>query len=61
MQVTTFGAELGLCSEPVDWYQDATSVPFGQLLIDLSPRTDDSLRYCQNNGSLLSNIYIPEF
>ena len=44
MQVTTLGAQLGLGSELVDWYQDATSVPYGQLLIDLSPRTDDRLR-----------------
>ena len=41
MQGTTLSAQLGLSSELVDWYQDATSVPFGHLLIDLSPRTDD--------------------
>ena len=34
MQVTTIGAQLGLCSELVDWYRDATSVSFGPLLID---------------------------
>ena len=34
MQVTTLGAQLGLGSELVDWYRDATSVPFGHLLID---------------------------
>ena len=41
MQVTTLSTQLGLGSELVDWYRDATSVPFGHLLIDLSPRTDD--------------------
>ena len=37
IQVTTLGAQLGLGSELVDWYRDATSVPFGHL----SPRTED--------------------
>ena len=35
MQVTTLSTQLGLGSELVDWYRDATSVPFGHLLIDL--------------------------
>ena len=60
MQVTTLGAQLGLGSELVDWYRDATSVPFGPLLIDLSPRTDDRLRYCTNSVSVPSKFYIPE-
>ena len=47
MQVTTLGAQLGLGSELIDWYRDATSVPFGPWLIDLSPRTDDRLGYSQ--------------
>ena len=51
---------MGLGSELVDWYRDATSVPFGHLLIDLSPRTDDRLRYCKNSGSVPSKFYIPE-
>ena len=60
MQVTTLSTQLGLGSEIVDWYRDATSVPFGHLLIDLSPRTDDRLPYCTNTGSIPSNFYIPE-
>ena len=60
MQVTTLSTQLGLGSELVDWYRDATSVPFGHLLIDLSPRTDDRLRYCTNSGSVPSTLYIPE-
>ena len=60
MQVTTLSTKLGLGSELVDWYRDATSVPFGDLLIDLSPRTDDRLRYCTNSGSVPSKFYIPE-
>ena len=60
MQVTTLSTQLGLGSELVDWYRDATSVPFGHLLIDLSPRTEDRLRYCTNSGSVPSKFYIAE-
>ena len=60
MQVTTLSAQLGLGSELVDWYRDATSFPFGHLLIDLSPWSDDRLRYCTNSGSVPSKFYIPE-
>ena len=60
MQLTTLSTQLGLSSELVDWYRDATSVPFGHLLIDLSPRTDDRLRYCTNTGSNPSKFYIPD-
>ena len=52
MQVTTLGAQLGFGSELVDWYRDATSVPFDRLLIDLSLRTDNRLRYSTNSGSV---------
>ena len=60
MQVTTLSTQLGLGSELVDWYRDATSVPLGHLLIDLSPRTDDRLRYCTNSDSVPSKFYFPE-
>ena len=60
MQVTTLSTPLGLGSELVDWYRDATSIPFGHLLIDLSPRTGDRLRYCTNTGSIPSKFYIPD-
>ena len=60
MQVTTLNTQLGPCSELVDWYRDATSVPFGHLLIDLSPRTDDRLRYSTNTGFIPSKFYIPD-
>ena len=52
MQVTTLSTQLRLGSELVDWYRDATSVPFGYFLIGLSPRTDDRLGYCTNSGSV---------
>ena len=60
MQVTTFSSQLGLGSVLVDWYRDATSVPFGHLLIDLPPRTDDRSRYCTNTGSIPLKFYIPD-
>ena len=60
MQIFTLGAQLGIGSELVDWYRDATSVPFGRLLIDLSTRTDDRLRYCTKSGSVSSKFFIPE-
>ena len=58
MQLITLSTRLGLGSEVVDWYRDATSVPFGHFLIDLSPRTDDQLRYCTNTGSIPLKFYI---
>ena len=60
MQVTTLSTQLGLGSELVDWYRDATSVHFGHLLTDLSPRTDDRFRNCTNTGSIPSKFYIPD-
>ena len=60
LQITTLGTQLGLGSELIDWYRDATSVPFGHFLIDFTPRTDDRLRYCTNSGSVPSKFYIPE-
>ena len=60
MQVTTLSRQMGLGSKLVDWYRDATLVPFGHLLTDLSPRTDDRLRYCTNTGSNPSKFYIQD-
>ena len=59
-QVAILGVQLGLGSSLVDWYRDATSVPFGHLLIDLSPRTDDRLRYRTNSGNIQSKFYLPD-
>ena len=33
-QVAILGVQLGLGLAFIDWYRDATSVPFGHLLID---------------------------
>ena len=53
IQINTLSTQLGLGSSLVDWYRDATSVPFGHLLSDLSPRTDD-------NGETPTKFYVPE-
>ena len=60
MQVTTLGAQLGFGSELVDWCRESAFVPFGLLLIDLTPRTDDRLRYSTDSDSVSSKFYIPE-
>ena len=60
MQVSNPTAQLGLGSELVYWYRDATSLPYGQLLVDLSPRTDKWLGYWTNTGSLPSKFCVPE-
>ena len=60
MQFSTLGPQSGLGSELVDWYRDATSVPYGHLLIDLYPPTDDRLRYCTNTGSIPSKFPITD-
>ena len=59
-QVATLSGKLGLGSALVHWYRDATSVPFGHLLIDLSQRTDDRLRYCTNGGNVPSKFHVPD-
>ena len=56
-QVVKLSVQLGFGSTLVDWYREATSVPFGHLLIDLSPRTDDRSRYCTNSGKIPSKLY----
>ena len=58
VQISTLSAQLGLKSELADWYPEPTSVPYGQYLIDLSPRADDRLRFCTNIGSIPSKFQI---
>ena len=61
MQISTLTAPLGPGAELADWYRDATSVPYGHLLIDLAPCTDDRLRYCTNTGSFPLEFDIPDW
>ena len=59
-QVTTLSVQLGLGSVFVDWHRDSSSVPFGYLFLDLSPRTDNRLRYCTKSGFIPSTFYVPD-
>ena len=47
MPISTLRAHLRNGSELVDRHQDASSVRYGHLLIGLSPRTCDQLRFCK--------------
>ena len=58
-QINTLSQQLILGSELKEWYHDATSVLYGHLLIDLTPKTVDSLMYCSNSGSVATKIYLP--
>ena len=49
-------AQFGLRLELVDRYGDATSEPYGHLLIGLSSRTDNRIRFCINRGSISSKF-----
>ena len=59
LQINTLSQQLDLGSQLKEWYQDATSVPYGHLLIDLTPQTVDSLRYCFSSGSVQTICYLP--
>lgn len=59
MQISKLGQQLGLGKQFIDWYKDATSKPFGHLLIDLSPHTVDQLRFCTDSGSAPTKFYLP--
>ena len=52
LPINSLSQQLSLGSQLKEWYQDATSTPYGHLLIDLTPKTLDSLRYCTNSGSV---------
>ena len=56
-----FYKSIHLClgSHLKEWYQDATSVPYGHLHIDLTPKTVNSLRYCSNKGLVPTKFYLP--
>ena len=59
LQINALSQQLGLGSQLKEWYQVATSVPYEHLLIDLTPKTVDSLRYCTNSGSVPTKFYLP--
>ena len=58
-QIRKLGQQLGLDKNFLEWYKRATSEPFGHSMIDLSPRTDDRLRFCSHSGSSPSHFFLP--
>ena len=56
MQVSTLSAHFGLGSELVDWYRDATSVPYGHLLV-ATHRRSITLLYKHRIHSLKKFFY----
>ena len=60
LQINTLSQQLGLGSQLKYWYTTATSVPYGHLLIDLTPKTVDSLRYCTNSASTPFLFFLPQ-
>ena len=58
-QISTLSAQLRLGSELADWYQHATSVPYSHLLMGLSSRTDNRLRFRTNTASIPSKFFYP--
>ena len=43
LQINILRQQLGLGSQLKEWYQDAKSTHYGLLLVDLTPKTVDSL------------------
>ena len=60
LQINTFSQQLWLGSQLKDKYIKATSIPYGHLLIDLTPKTVDSLRFCTNSGSIPTIFFLPK-
>ena len=60
LQINTLSQLLGLGSQLKDWYTKATSMPYGHLLIDMTPKTVDSLRFCTNSGSIPTIFFLPQ-
>lgn len=58
-QISKLGQQLGLGKNLEIWYKTATEKPFGHLLIDLSPRTSDRLRFCTDSGTFPTKIFLP--
>ena len=59
LQINTLSQQLGLGSQLKEWYNKATSVPYGHLLVDLTPKTVDVLRYCTDSGTIPSKFFLP--
>ena len=59
LQINTSSQQLDLGSQLKEWFLDATSVPHGHLLIDLTPKTVEILRYGSICGSVSTQFELP--
>lgn len=58
-QILKLGQQLGVGQTLLNaWYNDATSKPYGHLMIDLFPKTNDNLRYCSEVASVPTKFYL---
>ena len=55
LQINTLSQQLGLGSQVKGWYTKATSVPYGNLLIDVTPKTVDSHNIDEQTTSLYTD------
>ena len=58
-QIDLLGKQLGLGNTLRKWYAHATSLPNGHLMIDLSPKTNDLLRYSTDVTSFPTKFFLP--
>ena len=59
LQINTMSQKFRLGYQLKALHQDESSVPYVPLLIHLTPKTLDSLRYCSNSGSVRMKSYLP--
>ena len=58
-QIDVPGKQLGLRNTLRKWYVDATLSPYGHLMIDSSPTTNDLLHYSTDVTSFTTKSYSP--
>ena len=56
LQINRSSQKLVLGSQLKERFQNATSIPYGHLINNLTPKTVDSLRCCINSGSVCQKI-----
>ena len=54
-QIARLGQQLGV--NLIEWYKDATKYPYGHLMIDLHPKTNDLLRYSTDSSVAPTKFY----
>ena len=59
-QIGVLVKQLGLGKQLVDWYNASTRRSYGHLMIDLSPRTPDCLRFCTESTSFFRHLFLTE-